>query len=772
SDPDLGNWTYTYDPNGNQTQSVDPRGASGTVYTCYDGLNRPTAKSANVNCTTPFASYTYDSTVSGNQGIGRLTSETFASGPSQGVTGSYAYTYDGRGRQTGWSMTINSTAYGFTKGYNDADQQTTLTYPDGDVLTTSYGAQDWLGGVSKTLAGTTTTLLGAVSYSGLAGASQLMTSGSVGNSTYTWNLNYDTNLRLTETKATRVSGSLTLFDQTRSFDATGNVLTTNTTLQAGTDNQAFCYDNLNRLTWGGSSGTPPCQSLTPGTLGGGASYNETYGYDVLDRLTTGPAGSGYTYGDASHLNAVTSTAGGYTAKYDAAGDMACRAPTSSLTCTGTVTGQPLSYDARRQLLTWQNATNSPTTTTNYAYNGDGERVQQAVTASGTTTTTLYIGTYEEISITGGTTTTTKYYQAGKVTAEAVNGTLYYLVNDDLSSVSVTLNASGSVQATELYKPYGGVRYSSGTMPTSYGFTNQRLDGSGLNYFHARYYDSGVGQFVSADSVQGSNRFLYVGGNPETRTDASGHCWLVCAVLAAVATAVVATTVDVVVQEVQHPGRVDWGQAAGIGLAAGVTVGAVIALGPLAGAAMDAVASGTSVATAVSGTTTVLFGSDAAMLGAGGVSAVAANSAIGAVTGSAANLAGGLVHGDRDGDLALDVLSGAVGGAIGGAAANVGPPIIAGMLNGGLANLAQQGIGALTKGTGFDPAALITSIVVGGATGKVATITPTSAFWNSVFSQGFDMGYQAGYAVGIKPLLPKGVTNIGGRGRYGTSPIPE
>jgi hypothetical protein len=51
---------------------------------------------------------------------------------------------------------------------------------------------------------------------------------------------------------------------------------------------------------------------------------------------------------------------------------------------------------------------------------------------------------------------------------------------------------------------------------------QNLDPSGLNYFNARYYDSVVGQFTSADQVQGPNRYAYVDGNPETLTDPTGQ----------------------------------------------------------------------------------------------------------------------------------------------------------------------------------------------------------------------------------------------------------
>jgi RHS repeat-associated protein len=101
----------------------------------------------------------------------------------------------------------------------------------------------------------------------------------------------------------------------------------------------------------------------------------------------------------------------------------------------------------------------------------------------------------------------------------------YLASDGLGSVSEALSASGTATGAVLYSPYGGVRYSSGTLPTSKGFTGQYSDASssGLDYYGARYYDPALGQFVSADTVaDGVNRYGYVTGNPETFTDPSGH----------------------------------------------------------------------------------------------------------------------------------------------------------------------------------------------------------------------------------------------------------
>ena len=80
-------------------------------------------------------------------------------------------------------------------------------------------------------------------------------------------------------------------------------------------------------------------------------------------------------------------------------------------------------------------------------------------------------------------------------------------------------------ATQLYAPYGSVRYQSGILPTDFGFTHQRADAtSGLDDYGARWYDPVAGQFASADTtlLGGLNRYAYVGGNPGTLTDPTGY----------------------------------------------------------------------------------------------------------------------------------------------------------------------------------------------------------------------------------------------------------
>lgn len=542
TDPDRGIESYVYDPVGNLTQSTDARGSAGTVYVGYDVLNRPTWRNTTNTPTGAYDNYYYDDTTYPNHGVGRLTSETFT-GPS-GLSGGYNYVYDVRGQQTSATLTIGSTPYPLSTTYDDAGSVLTQTYPDGETVTNSHGSQDWLSGVSTSQG--STTLLSSAGYAGSGGANGSITSASWAGGTYQYSASFDLLGRATDINVKRASDQATMFDQTRTFDAAGNVSTASTTLPTGTDNQAFCYDEQNRLTWAGSAGTPPCTG-TPITTGSltSAQYVQGFTYDVMGRISTLRQGwrpgmiytNSYTYGSSAHVHAATQIwilpgRPWYTAVYDLAGNMSCRAASTSTTCNGTQTGAQLVYNNDGQLASWQNQPNSPTSTAAFLYDGQGNRVAQQATSGGSTTTTAYIGGVEEDATTGSSTTKTTYYYAnGQRFATAVNGSFSYLASDGLGSANVTLTAGGTVTASVLYAPYGSARYTSGTMPTDHGFTGQIADStSGLDYYGARYYDPVAAQFTSADTVLpgsgydvwGLSRYAYVGGNPINRTDPTGR----------------------------------------------------------------------------------------------------------------------------------------------------------------------------------------------------------------------------------------------------------
>lgn len=318
-----------------------------------------------------------------------------------------------------------SQPYQLQSTFDDAGNVLSQTYPTGEVVTTGYSAQGWLTGLS-TSQGSTTLLSNAAYRQGanqFGGPAGQMTRASLGNGTYQYSASYDALVRATDLKVTNGSGSTTFFEQARGFDGAGNVKSATTTVPAGTDNQAFCYDAQNRLTWAGATGTPPCGTLTPGTLTA-AQYQQSFGYDTLGRLTSGPLGT-YVYGSSGHLHAASAIGSAWTGGYDAAGNLTCRAPSGSTTCAGPQTCAQLAYDNQGALAAWQNTPSNPTGTNGFLYDNQGNRVEQQVTQSGTTTTTVYVGNVEQGATSGASTTTTTYYYAnGRRIARGARGRVY------------------------------------------------------------------------------------------------------------------------------------------------------------------------------------------------------------------------------------------------------------------------------------------------------------------------------------------------------------
>ena len=76
-----------------------------------------------------------------------------------------------------------------------------------------------------------------------------------------------------------------------------------------------------------------------------------------------------------------------------------------------------------------------------------------------------------------------------------------------------------------YYPFGSVR--AGHVSTDRGFTGQRREGGsrlGAYFYNARFYATGLGHFLSADTAttDGLDRYAYVRFNPMLYTDPSGH----------------------------------------------------------------------------------------------------------------------------------------------------------------------------------------------------------------------------------------------------------
>ena len=129
------------------------------------------------------------------------------------------------------------------------------------------------------------------------------------------------------------------------------------------------------------------------------------------------------------------------------------------------------------------------------------------------------------------TSAVKYVFAGnqRIARIAAAGTRYFH-QDHLGSATVVTNEVGADVEGSEYLPFGGQRSHIGNVQAPYKFTDQELDAStGLYNYDARLYDSGIGRFVSADSLvqfpfkpQSLNRYSYTLNNPLIYVDPSGH----------------------------------------------------------------------------------------------------------------------------------------------------------------------------------------------------------------------------------------------------------
>jgi YD repeat-containing protein len=248
-----------------------------------------------------------------------------AVGQRSGMTdgsGSTAWTYDRRGRVLAETKVVNGAGGGtfVTRwgGYNAADLPTTLTYPDGEVLTYNYYRQKALNSVQSNANGT---LVQATFYDE-AGRVDLRLLGTGANALHQ---DYEYHLWTTQggrlqTLKTGTSAFLTALQNLEyNYDAHGNVNWIKD-YKAGTQTQSFTYDDLDRLDY---------TSVTGGD--GQGAYTEDNAYDANGRLTArGGATLGYAAQSAScpdgalaKANAAT-TAGANSYCYDRNGNQVRR----------------------------------------------------------------------------------------------------------------------------------------------------------------------------------------------------------------------------------------------------------------------------------------------------------------------------------------------------------------------------------------------------------------------------------------------------------------
>jgi len=509
-DPDMGSWSYAYDIWGQLDTQTDARGAQ--VNFTYDMLGRVTERKARMSVNDSWATvaaYTYDSTTSGNKGIGRLTSST---SPAASDT----ITYDLLGRVTTTTRTIDSVNYTTSMTYDSLGRVLTTTLPTSEVVTATYNAR----GLFESMSGTDT-YVSSTAYTPTGGIDQQLLGNTV---TTTFEYDSPTN-RLKRIIASKIPAN-PLIDLTYTYDAGGNItqIVDASWVNGASRNETttYGYDFLNRLlsadvvTTGTSTyldqrdyAYNPIGNMTSFTLNNGTPT--TYAYPT--------SGSSSVQPHAVSSRDIPATSNDDSFEYDANGNMTERVQ-------GGVTWTQV-FDAENRLV----SVSDGTTTTQYVYDGSGGRVKRIV---GNTTTT-YVAGMEIEKVSGAETQRTIYYPAGGAfrVIGGANAGLYFRHSDHLGSTSVLSDSTGAKVAGSdvVYAPFGEVRTGTESDLSDFGYTGQRHDDNtgGLMYYGARYYLPGVMRFISADTIvpsmanpQALNRFSYSYNNPINFVDPTGH----------------------------------------------------------------------------------------------------------------------------------------------------------------------------------------------------------------------------------------------------------
>jgi RHS repeat-associated protein len=145
--------------------------------------------------------------------------------------------------------------------------------------------------------------------------------------------------------------------------------------------------------------------------------------------------------------------------------------------------------------------------------------------NGTSTQYLYDGLDTVREVVGGT--PANYLRSLAVDEALVrNGSEFYL-SDALGS-TIELTDSGGAVATEYsYEAFGLTSMTGIPSGNKFAFTGREEDGTGLNYYRARYHHPTFQRFISEDSlgfIDAGNLYMYVLNNPTSLVDPLGLYW--------------------------------------------------------------------------------------------------------------------------------------------------------------------------------------------------------------------------------------------------------
>jgi len=481
--------TYEYDSSGNLVSGADPLDHT-TVYT-YNSVGDLISRTDANGATTDYDYDDHGNLTTVTDPLGGIVSYSYdAVGNMTGMTNTHVsvlYTYDTLNRVINVDYASHGKSISYT--YDAAGNRTSMTDPDGRV--TIYTYDDANRPVSLT------NPLSQTSNYTYDSRGRLIRQ-DYGNGTYA-TYQYDQANRLLSLVNRGSSGEV-ISSYTYEYDAAGN--RTKMT-EANGDETTYGYDDLYQLT----SVTYPDGSTVE------------YAYDAVGNrlvLTDTTGTTNYSYDDADRLLSAGMTTYGW----DNNGNLITRIVEISTTT--------YAYDSENRLI----SITFPDSSANaFTYYPDGKRLTKTDT-SGETTYYFYDGPNVIVEANSAGTTIARYTSGLRIDdwiSMDRGGSSYFYHHDGLGSVTGLTNLSGAVVATYKYDVFGAIKSQIGSVVNPYRFTGREYDEeSGLYYYRARYYDAGVGRFITKDSFTGQvhnplsiNKYLYVQNNPTIFIDPHG-----------------------------------------------------------------------------------------------------------------------------------------------------------------------------------------------------------------------------------------------------------